>query len=62
MLSTIFLKAKIIVEKNNPKYLAEAIIKVLKETNLFDKGEIINRANDFRENLILSEYENIFEN
>ena len=52
----------LLVEKNNPKYLAEAIIKVLKETNLFDKDEIINRANDFRENLILSEYENIFEN
>lgn len=55
-------KYGLLVEKDNPNEFFDAINKLLANPATFDKGEMINRAKDFSESIILSKYEDIFIN
>ncbi|MCL6239220.1 glycosyltransferase [Acinetobacter sp. ANC 5033] len=53
-------KYGLLIEKNKPNEFFDAINKLLDDPTLFDKKEVVNRAKDFSENIILSKYEDIF--
>lgn len=53
-------KYGLLVEKDNPNALTLGMFKILNNPNLFNVNQIVNRAKDFRESIILSNYEVIF--
>lgn len=55
-------KYGLLVEKDNPNEFFDAINKLLDDPAMFDKTEIINRAKNFSESIILSKYEDILIN